>query len=35
MLSLAANENFKPTKEDGDKVYAMACVLADKYLMES
>jgi hypothetical protein len=35
MMALSANENFKPTKDDGDKIYGMACVLADKYLAES
>lgn len=32
MAALASNENFKPTKEDVDKIYMMSCLLADKYL---
>lgn len=32
MLALSANENFKPTKDDSDRIFAMACILADKYL---
>ena len=35
MTALAANENFKASRDDVDRIYAMACAMADKYLENS